>query len=94
MADLVDLAQVVLDVLLAQQRDVEPEVLAEPGLHAFALGDVLFHPARDDVARRELLFLRLVVGHEAMAVDVLQQAAVAAAALGDQDAGRKDARVG
>ena len=46
---------------------------------------------RHDVARRELLLLGLVVGHEAVPVDVLQQAAVAAAALGDEDAGRKDA---
>ena len=90
-ADLVDLAQVVLDVLLAQQRDVEPEVLAEAALHALALGDVLLHAPRHDVARGELLLLGLVVGHEAVAVDVLQQAAVAAAALGDQDAGREDA---
>ena len=89
MADLVNLAQVVLDVLLAEQRDVEPEVVAEARLHAFAFGDVLLHAARDDVARRQLLFLRLVVGHEAMAVDVLQQPAVAARAFGEQNAGGK-----
>ena len=90
-ADLVDLAQVVLDVVLAEQRDVEPEVVAEAALDALALRDVLLHPPRHDVARRELLLLRLVVGHEAVAVAVLQQAAVAAAALGDEDAGREDA---
>ncbi len=89
-ADLVHLAQVVLDVLLAQQRDVEPEVLAEARLRPLALGDVLLHPPRDDVARGELLLLGLVVGHEAVAVDVAQQAAVAAAALGDQDPRRED----
>ena len=54
------------------------------------LRDVLFHAARHDVARGELLLLRLVVGHEAMAVGVLQQAAVAAAAFGDEDARRED----
>ena len=58
--------------------------------HALALRDVLLHPARDDVARRELLLLGLVVRHEAMAVDILQEPAVAAAAFGHQDAGRED----
>ena len=92
MADLPHLAQVVPDVLLAEQRDVEPQVLAEAVAGALALGDVLLHPPRYDVARRELLLLGLVVGHEPVAVDVLEQAAVAAAAFGDQDAGREDAR--
>jgi hypothetical protein len=45
----------------------------------------------DHVARGEFLLLGLVVGHEAVAVRVAQQAAVAAAAFGDQDAGREDA---
>jgi len=43
------------------------------------------------VARSQLLLLRLVVRHEAVSLGVAQQAAVAAAALGDQDAGREDA---
>ena len=90
MADLVDLAQVVLDVLLAEQRDVEPEVIAESVLRPLALRDVLLHPPADDVARGELLLLRLVVRHEAVAVDVLQQTAVAAATFGDEDACRED----
>jgi len=64
-ADVVDLAQVVLDVLLAQQRDVEQQVLAEAGLHALAARDVLLHAAADHVAAGELLLLGLVVGHEA-----------------------------
>ncbi len=90
-ADLEDFAQVVPDVLLAQQRDIEPDVVAEPALRPLALGDVLLHASAHHVARRELLLLRLVVGHEAVAVDVLEQAAVAAAAFGDQNARRKDA---
>ena len=88
-ADLVNLAQIVLDVVLAQERDVQPQVVAKARLHAFAFGDVLFHAARDHVAGRQLFFLRLIVGHEAMAVDVLQQTAVAPGALGEEDAGRK-----
>jgi hypothetical protein len=36
LADLVDLAQLCPDVLLAEQRDVEPQVLAEAALHALA----------------------------------------------------------
>ena len=76
MADLVNLAQVVLDVVLAQERDVQPQVVAKACLHSLAFGDVLFHAPRDHVAGRQLFFLRLIVGHEAMAVDVLQQPAV------------------
>jgi hypothetical protein len=57
---------------------------------ALAGADVLFHAARHHVAGGELLLLRLVVGHEAVAGGVAQQAAVAPAALGDQDAGRED----
>jgi hypothetical protein len=41
---------------------------------------VLLHPPRDDVARRELLLLGLVIRHEPVAVHVLQQAAIPAAA--------------
>src|SRR5271167_2708164 len=90
-ADLGDFAQVLPDMFLPKQRDVEPEVLAEPALGALALGDVLLHAARHDVARGELFLLRLVVRHEAVAVDVLEQSAVAAAALGDENPRRKDA---
>jgi len=43
---------------------------------------------RRDTTSREA---RLVVRHEAMALGVAQQAAVAATALGDEDAGREDA---
>src|SRR5262245_33613355 len=90
-ADLVHLAEIVLDVLLAQQRDVEPEMLAEAVLGGLALGDVFFHAPRHHVARGQLLLLGLVVGHEALAVPVPEEPAVAAAALGDQDAGGKNA---
>ena len=73
------------------RRDVEPQVFAEARGHALALADVRFHAPRHHVARGQFLLLGLVVGHEAVAVDVEQQAAVAAAAFGDQDAGREDA---
>ena len=92
MADLVNLAQVVLDVVLAQERDIQPQVFAEARLHALAFGDVLFHTARDHVARGKLFFLRLVIRHEAMTVDVLEQPAVATGALGEQDSRRKGRR--
>jgi hypothetical protein len=51
---------------------------------------VLGHAPGHHVAGGEFLLLRLVVGHEAVAVGVLEQAAVAPAALGDQDAGGDD----
>src|SRR6185369_9324271 len=89
-ADLEHFAQVVPDVLLAEQRDVEPDVIAEAALGTLPFRDVLFHSPADDVARRELLLLRLVIRHETVAVDVLQQSAVAAAAFGDEYPRRKD----
>ena len=91
LADLLDLAQVLLDVGAAEQGDVQPQVLTKARLRALALADMRLHAARHHVARGQLLLLGLVVGHETVAVDVLEQAAVAAAALGDQDAGREDA---
>ena len=89
-ADVLHLAQLVVDVGGAEHRDVQPQVLAGGRLDALAAAHVLGHAARDHVARGELGLLRLVVGHEAVAVDVAQQAAVAAAALGDEDAGGHD----
>ena len=74
----------------AEQGDVQPQVLAVARGDALAAADVGFHAPRHHVARGEFLLLRLVVRHEAVAVHVAQQAAVAAAALGDQDAGRED----
>ena len=48
--------------------------------------------ARDDVARRELERVRRVARHEALAVAVDEEAALAAAALGDEDAARIERR--
>src|SRR6202011_2269298 len=89
-ADLLHFAQIGVDVLGAEQCDVEPEVLAEARLHAGAASDVLLHAPGNDIAKGELLSLRLVVGHEALALGVAQQSAVAAAAFGDQNARRKN----
>ncbi len=74
----------------AEQGDVQPQVLAVARGDALATADVGFHAPRHHVARGEFLLLRLVVRHEAVAVHVAQQAAVAPATLGDQDAGRED----
>jgi hypothetical protein len=46
LADLLHLAQVLLDVVRAELGDVQPQVFAEAALHALALGDVLFHAPR------------------------------------------------
>ena len=89
-ADFLHLAQIAIDVLRAEQRNVQPQMLAEARLHAFAAVNVFLHAAGDDVARCELLLLRFVVRHERFPVDIAQQSAVAAAPLGDQDAGRED----
>jgi hypothetical protein len=91
-ADVLYLAQILFDVRAAEVRDVEPEVRAVARVHALALADVLGHAARHDVARCELFLFRLVIRHEAVAVHVAQQTAIAAAALGREDADRHDRR--
>ena len=89
LADLLHFAQVVVDVVRAQQANVQPQVFAKTALDAVPGGDVLFHPARYHVPGGQLFFLRFVVGHEAVLVAVQQQAAVTATALGDQDPRRE-----
>ena len=90
LADFLDLTQLAVDMGFAEQGDVEPEMFTKTVSRTLAATDVGFHAAGDDVTRGEFLFLRFVVRHEAVAIDVAQQAAVAAAAFGDQDAGRKN----
>ena len=53
--------------------------------------DLLVHRPADDVARREVLQVRRVALHEALAVAVEQDAALAAHAFGDQHARAVDA---
>ena len=90
-ADFVDFAQLVLDVMFAKQRDVEPDVFAEAALHTLALGNAFFHAAGDHVAGSEFLLFRFNVRHEAVTVNVAQKTAVAAAAFRHENAGREDA---
>ena len=72
MADLLDLAQVVLDVVLAPSSVMSSQRCSpKRDCAPLPFADVLFHAPRHHVARGELLLLGLVVGHEAMAVDVL-----------------------
>ena len=92
LADLVHLAQLGADVLLAKVPDVQPQVLAVGTLHALAGAHVLDHAARDHVARGQFRLVRLVVGHEAVFVAVQQGAAVATAAFGNQNVGGHGAR--
>ena len=58
---------------------------------AAALADLDRHAARDDVARGEILEVRRIALHEALAVGVGEIAAFAARAFGDQHAGAVDA---
>ena len=78
------------DLLLAEVREVEVDVLAVGALDAAAGLDLLDDRARDHVARAELGLLAdavVVLDEEALALRVLQVAALAARGLGDQDAG-------
>ena len=61
------------------------------GAHAAPLADLDRHRARDHVARGQVLGVRGVALHEALAVGIGEIAALAARALGDQHAGAIDA---
>ena len=58
---------------------------------AAALADLDGHGAADDVARGQVLGVRRIALHEALALGVREVAALAARALGDQAAGAVDA---
>ncbi len=83
--ELGDVGQLGLEHLGAQVRAVQQHVVAR-GPGAAALGDLLLHAAGDDVARGEVLDGGRVALHEPLAGDVAQDRALAARALGEQDA--------
>jgi hypothetical protein len=72
-------------------RQVQVDVVAL-GTAAAALADLGVDRAGDDVTRGEVLHDGRVLLHEALAVLVAQDAALAAGALGEQDAHLPDAR--
>src|SRR6202171_2046509 len=80
---LVHRRQLFLDFLRAQMLHVEIRAAV---LCAAAGLDFLVDRPGDDVARRKLLFLRVVLQHEALAFAVRQVAAFATDGLGHQDA--------
>jgi hypothetical protein len=87
--DLADRRQALVDHLGAEMVELQEHVvLVRPA--APALLDLLVHRPRDDVARREVLEVRRVALHEALAVAVEEDPAFAADALGDQHAGAGD----
>ena len=92
MADFVNFAEVVLDVVFAQERDVEPEVFTEAALHTLTLGNTFFHAAGHDVTGSKFLLFRFHVRHEAVAVHVAQQTAVTAAAFRHENTGGENTR--
>mmetsp|Transcript_10585 Transcript_10585/g.20443 ORF Transcript_10585/g.20443 Transcript_10585/m.20443 type:complete len:470 (-) Transcript_10585:482-1891(-) len=77
--------------LWRQVVEVEVDVVLV-GAAAAPFVDLHGHRAGDDVARREVLGRRRVALHEALALRVAQDAALAARALGDQAARAVDAR--
>ena len=83
--DLADARQTLHDRLRRQVRDVErDEVLVRTAAATFVdFGD---HGARDDVARGQILGVRRIALHEALAGRVAQDAAFATDAFRDQHA--------
>ena len=82
-ADEDDLAQRLVDALFRHDGDVEGDGAVG---EAAALVDLGLLGAGDDVARGELHLVRRVALHEALALGVEQVGALAAGALGDQEA--------
>ncbi|CAD6563468.1 hypothetical protein LMG24235_08715 [Paraburkholderia sabiae] len=89
--DFADRRQTLHDRLGADVRQVEQHVVLVR-TDAAAFLDFLVHRARDEVARRQILQRRCIALHEALAVRVAQNAALAAHAFRDQHAGTGDAR--
>ncbi len=83
--ELGDVGELGLEHLGAQVRAVQQHVVAVRA-GAAALGHLLDHAARDDVARSEVLDGRGVALHEALTAGVAQDRALTAGALGEQDA--------
>ena len=88
--DLADRRQPLVDHLGPEMVELQQHVVLVRAAAAAFL-DLLVHRAADDVARREVLQVRRVALHEALAVAVQQDAALAAHAFGDQHAGAGDA---
>ena len=82
-ADHDDLAQRLVDALARHLGDVERDGAVG---EAAALVDLGLLGARDDVARGQLHLVRRVLLHEALALGVVEVRALAAGALGDQQA--------
>ena len=80
--------QALEDLLRAEVAQVEQDVAVEPA----ALVDLGLLGAGDDVARGELHRVRRVADEEALAVLVQEVRALAAAALGDEHARRRERR--
>ena len=80
--------QPLVDLLRAEVAQVEQDVAVDPA----PLVDLRLLGARDDVAARELHRVRRVALQEALALGVQEVRALAAAALGDQHAGRREGR--
>ena len=89
-ADFIHFTEVVLNVVFAQQGDVQPDVFTEAALHTLALSDTFFHTTAHDVTGSQFFLFRFDVRHEAMAVNVTQQTAVTAAAFGHENTGREN----
>ncbi len=91
--ELGDVGELGLEHLGAEVGAVEQHVvLVRAG--AATLRDLLHHAARDDVARREVLDRGGVALHEPLAAGVAQDRALAARALGEEDAEARRARSG
>ncbi len=89
--ELGDVGQLGVELLRRQVREVEEHVVGVRAAAA-ALADLGVDGAGDHVARREVLDGGGVALHEALAVLVAQDPALAARTLGEQDAHLPDAR--
>ena len=85
-----DAGQALVQDLRVEVVEVEVDVVLLRA-HAAPLADLDGHGARDDVARGQVLGVRRVALHEALALAVGEITALAARAFGDQHAGAVDA---
>ena len=89
-ADFIHFTEVVLNVMFAQQGDVQPDVFTEAALHTLALSDTFFHTTAHHVTGSQFFLFRFHIGHEAVTINVTQQATVTTATFRHQNTSREN----
>ena len=78
-------------MFLTQVADIKPEVVPVRALNPEAPADVMGHPARNHIPRRQFRFLRFVFRHKPFFIHIQQCPTVTSTALSNQNVCRYNA---